>query len=89
MLDSNVIVGFDTETTGIDPHSARVVTCSCIRQENGKMTELYWILDPEVEIPEGASDVHCDLGLDELPLEGWLDYAVEDGDDDVYGEGLD
>lgn len=58
MLDSNVIVGFDTETTGIDPHSARVVTCSCIRQENGEMTELYWILDPEVEIPEGASDVH-------------------------------
>lgn len=54
------MVGFDTETTGVNPHDddVRVVTCSLIRYDSGKVFEKNWMLDPGVEIPSGASDVH-------------------------------
>lgn len=60
MIDLDVMVGFDTETTGVRPHDddVRVVTCSLIRYDNGRFFEKNWMLDPGVEIPTGASDVH-------------------------------
>jgi len=51
---------FDTETTGIDPRQARVVSASiALLGSGGEVVERYdWLLDPGVEIPEGAARVH-------------------------------
>lgn len=52
-------VGFDIESTGIDPKTDRIVTFSIIAQEaDGDQTLYEWTVDPGVEIPTGASDVH-------------------------------
>ncbi|GAA1352460.1 3'-5' exonuclease [Falsarthrobacter nasiphocae] len=53
-------VGFDLETTGRDPRTALVVTAALIIV-NGRGEELQrreWLVDPGVEIPQQASDVH-------------------------------
>lgn len=52
--------GFDTETTGVDTDdpSVRIVTCAMIYEYQGKTRTYEWFLNPEVEIPTGASDVH-------------------------------
>ena len=51
---------FDLETTGRDPHTARVVTASVVRTDSaGTVTaEWEWLADPGVEIPEAAAAVH-------------------------------
>lgn len=49
------LVGFDLETTGQDPTTVRIVTASIT--EEGQETK-NWLLNPEIEIPEGASNVH-------------------------------
>lgn len=49
----------DTETTGVDSFNDRVVTCSMIYDDGrGNQTERDWLIDPGIEIPEGASNVH-------------------------------
>ncbi|RZU61042.1 3'-5' exonuclease [Zhihengliuella halotolerans] len=51
---------FDLETTGTDPETARIVTASVI-VVNGKSEIVHhneWLVDPGVEIPEGAAAVH-------------------------------
>lgn len=49
----------DTETTGIDSFNDRVVTCSMVYDNGqGGQIERNWIIDPGIEIPTGASDVH-------------------------------
>lgn len=50
----------DTETTGVNPRLARVVSCTIgLLGGNGEVLERYdWLLDPGVEIPEPASRVH-------------------------------
>lgn len=61
MLTLETLVGFDTETTGVKVYedTTRVVTCSFIRDiPNQDKMFLEWMVDPEVEIPKGASDVH-------------------------------
>lgn len=52
-------VTFDTETTGIDTENDRIITCF-MRARDGDETvfEKNWIIDPGVEIPTEASDVH-------------------------------
>ncbi|MCB4207803.1 3'-5' exonuclease [Arthrobacter sp. UM1] len=53
-------VGFDLETTGRDPRTARIVTAALIIV-NGRGEELQrreWLVDPGVEIPQQAADVH-------------------------------
>lgn len=56
------LVGFDTETTGVDvfDDDVRVVTCALIYSENSESPykTVEYMMDPGVEIPEGASDVH-------------------------------
>lgn len=51
---------FDLETTGRDPHTARIVTAS-ILVVNAKAEILQhreWLVNPGVRIPEEASDIH-------------------------------
>lgn len=50
---------FDTETTGVDPESARIVTAAVVAIRPGRGKEpVEWLLDPGVEIPEEAAKVH-------------------------------
>ncbi|GEO93971.1 3'-5' exonuclease [Kocuria turfanensis] len=51
---------FDLETTGRDPHTARIVTASVVRTDaSGTVTDEWeWLADPGVEIPEEAAAVH-------------------------------
>lgn len=75
MINLNTLIGFDTETTGVNVYDngTRVVTCSFIRQnELGENLFLEWTVDPEIEIPKGASDVH---GITtEVARETGMDY---------------
>ncbi len=54
------MVGFDLETTGPNPHEARVVTASIVLLDAaGQMrANAEWLVDPEVEIPAEAAAVH-------------------------------
>lgn len=52
------MVGFDTETTGVNPRADRIVTAAIIVREGGKTTQRTWLIDPGVEIPERATAVH-------------------------------
>ena len=51
---------FDLETTGRDPHTARIVTASVVLVEpDGTVAEHWqWLADPGVAIPEEAAAVH-------------------------------
>lgn len=53
------LVAFDIETTGVDVEEARIVTAAIVAVGGGQPTErLTWLLDPGVEIPAGAAEVH-------------------------------
>lgn len=52
------LVGFDLETTGPDPETARIVTASIVRRGTPQDGETGWLVDPGVEIPEEATAVH-------------------------------
>jgi DNA polymerase-3 subunit epsilon len=53
------IVAIDTETTGRDPASDRVVEVACVRWERGEITlRKSWLINPERPIPKEAFDVH-------------------------------
>ena len=51
---------FDTETTGVDVNNDRIVEISILKINNNLeiVDELYFLLNPQVDIPQGASDVH-------------------------------
>lgn len=51
---------FDTETTGVDYEEARIVTAYLgILEMDGTFSRTYsWLINPGVNIPQGASDVH-------------------------------
>jgi len=53
-------VGFDLETTGRDPETARVVTASLVVVDpHGRLAAAYeWLVDPGVPIPAEAAAVH-------------------------------
>ena len=54
------MVGFDTETTGVDVYNDRIVTISLVYSggpgEVEQVTE--WLINPGIEIPKEASDIH-------------------------------
>ena len=52
------VVGFDTETTGVDVSTDRIVTAAIVRREGPTTTVTSWLIDPGVPIPEGASAIH-------------------------------
>lgn len=54
------LLSLDTETTGVDSFNDRIVTCN-ITYDYGDGRDPYicdWIINPGVDIPEGASAVH-------------------------------
>ena len=53
------IVALDTETTGIDPTRDHIVTAAMVfRFPGSRPSAIQWIIDPQVDIPTEASDVH-------------------------------
>lgn len=51
--------GFDLETTGTDPHTARIVSAALVRFSSGAPVErLTWLVDPGVEIPAASVGIH-------------------------------
>lgn len=54
------LAAFDLETTGLDLKQSRIVTaCIAVLDQNGEPTEVYeWLVNPGIEIPQAASDVH-------------------------------
>ncbi|MGW1989668.1 exonuclease domain-containing protein [Embleya sp. NPDC001921] len=59
-LDLDVgFVGFDLETTGVNPRRDRIVTAAVVRYVGGRAAQGYtWVADPGVEIPAQATAVH-------------------------------
>lgn len=61
---SGPFLGFDTETTGVNPLEDRLVTAALIhrgpRQPDGSRNQevRQWLADPGVPIPPGASAIH-------------------------------
>ena len=52
---------FDTETTGLDLKTSRIVTASVVELDadgNIVVDRAEWLANPEIEIPKVASDVH-------------------------------
>ncbi|HWS58212.1 MAG TPA: exonuclease domain-containing protein, partial [Actinotalea sp.] len=53
------VVGFDTETTGVDVDVDRIVTAAVVRRDaDGRVTTATWLIDPGVEIPAAAAAIH-------------------------------
>ncbi|GII98647.1 DNA polymerase-3 subunit epsilon [Sediminihabitans luteus] len=53
------LIGFDTETTGVDVTSDRIVTAALVhRDPAGGTVARTWLLDPGVEIPAEAAAIH-------------------------------
>lgn len=53
------LLGFDTETTGVDVWNCRVVTAALVLRRPGESDQVRtWLADPGVPIPEQASNIH-------------------------------
>jgi DNA polymerase-3 subunit epsilon len=52
------MVSFDLETTGVDVEADRIVTASIVRVTAGERSVAEWLVDPGIEIPQEATDVH-------------------------------
>lgn len=52
------MLAFDTETTGVDVESDRIVTAAVVSVNDGPRSEREWLINPGVDIPETASKIH-------------------------------
>ena len=52
------LVGFDTETTGVDVATDRIVTAAVVVRDAAGTRARTWLIDPGVPIPESATAVH-------------------------------
>lgn len=53
------LISFDLETTGVDPKTAQIVSYALVMFQNGVIRRVRSeIVNPGVEIPEGAANVH-------------------------------
>ncbi len=52
------MLGFDTETTGVDVDSDRIVTAALVRRDASGTHVRTWLIDPGVQIPAGATAIH-------------------------------
>lgn len=52
------LLGFDTETTGVDVATDRIVSAALVRRDEAGTRVRTWLIDPGVEIPAGASAIH-------------------------------
>ena len=57
---SDTLAVFDTETTGLDTRSSRIVTAfvGLIDAQGNTVEAASWLANPGVPIPQQASDVH-------------------------------
>ncbi|MEC3997718.1 3'-5' exonuclease [Actinacidiphila sp. DG2A-62] len=54
-----LLVGFDLETTGTDPRTARIVTAAVTEVKSGEpVRHLTWLADPGVPIPPETTAIH-------------------------------
>jgi DNA polymerase-3 subunit epsilon len=52
------LLGFDTETTGVDVHTDRIVTAAFVVRTRQTTEVRTWLIDPGVEIPAEAAAIH-------------------------------
>jgi DNA polymerase-3 subunit epsilon len=53
------VLGFDTETTGVDVTRDRIVSAALVwREASGAVRHRTWLLSPDIEIPERAAAIH-------------------------------
>jgi DNA polymerase-3 subunit epsilon len=52
------MLGFDTETTGVDVDNDRVVTAALVRRDAAGTRVRTWLIDPGVPIPPAATAIH-------------------------------
>ncbi len=52
------LLGFDTETTGVDPSNDRIVSVALVHRDATGTTASTWLVDPGIEIPAAAAAVH-------------------------------
>ncbi len=52
------LVGFDTETTGVNTREDRIVTAAVMTRGAAGHVERTWLINPGIEIPERATAVH-------------------------------
>ncbi|WP_035833856.1 exonuclease domain-containing protein [Jonesia quinghaiensis] len=52
------LLGFDTETTGVDTDEDRIVTAALVVREGDVTSLRTWLIDPGVPIPVEASNIH-------------------------------
>lgn len=56
---AQTMYGFDTETTGVDVFTDRIVTATVVKIINGKVDGTrQWIINPGISIPEKATEIH-------------------------------
>lgn len=66
------IVGFDIETTSVDPDTARLVSAAVVDFDDGERVDgVQWRIDPGVTISEEAAAVH---GVHDYQREGRQDH---------------
>jgi DNA polymerase-3 subunit epsilon len=84
----NGFIAFDTETTGVDTASDRIVTAAAVVYRDGvEESSQEWLIKVDVDIPEAASAVHGitnevsqSQGQDQrAALESIRNYIVESG----------
>ena len=53
------LLAFDTETTGTDPETARIVSAACLwRGGASEAADEEWLVNPGVPIPAEATAIH-------------------------------
>ncbi|MBU4216002.1 MAG: DNA polymerase III subunit epsilon [Actinobacteria bacterium] len=52
------MLGFDTETTGVDVETDRIVTAALVHRDGTGTSVRTWLIDPGVEIPPAATAIH-------------------------------
>lgn len=52
------MLAFDTETTGPNPDTARIVSATAVAIEGAQVESTDWLIAPEVPIPAGATAIH-------------------------------
>jgi len=52
------LLGFDTETTGVETHRDRIVTAAVVLRAGPETTVRTWLIDPGIPIPAEAAAIH-------------------------------